>query len=174
MVAASAAAGIAGEYAAVPEDDGEVVEAEGDEDEIEDEETFDAEELDEEAISRDMEPSGSNGQRHRTSSLRSTTPLIRPSRPSRTKRPANPFRNPSSNPTPTTTPSSRSRHSSSRSRHSASHHDLDALEDVLTPTPAAVRRGKVFFMLCALLIFGAWTFYVTTLVRDIQKRRKQT
>jgi hypothetical protein len=45
------------------------------------------------------------------------------------------------------------------------------LDHALTPSKGAIRRGKICFAICAAVIFGAWTFYVTTLARDVSRRR---
>lgn len=169
--AAIAAAAAEAEYTAVSSEEIE---------EADPVETFEDEEAAEEGdspTSQLLAPSTSNSERERTSSIRSTTPLIRP---------ANPFRQgaasssaPSSSTQPqrqrqaSSSPSRSRRPLSTASRTSARHgsHSDNPLEDALTPTPSSIVRGKVFFILCACVIFGAWAFYVITLAKDISKRR---
>ena len=64
-------------------------------------------------------------------------------------------------------------HSHHHSHHSPSTPSSALIIDGLTlpaPSRATVRRGKMFFVLCGVVIFGAWSFYVGTLIRDLRRR----
>lgn len=117
----------------------------------------------------------SNRDRQRTSSLHSNTPLIAPSSRRAYPRPPKPTPNAKHK-----KPSRDSHFSQSRlSTHSHPHRRSTSssagrredLENtgVLRPSDAAVWRGKVCFVLCAVIIFGAWVFYVSTLAKRWRK-----